>query len=404
MTYWNSPARSVWRLRSRIATRSTRLSRCKLTASNLKQPTEDVIRWLAGGVKNNLATAVLDGLELLDGDKLKPHQSRYAKVVLEKLEGKPPGQVVNRKELITVKNDVERESQYQLEPEFLLIVLASLVQNGNITLSVAGKKLDAANLSEATKMPLDQLVAFKHVEKPKGLPLAELVALFELLGLAEGLIRNENTHDEAVKQLRAKANELTEKVVTVAQHVQTGLPCWGSELIPAEDREQQRQKLDDLKAFLEGLQAFNTPGKLKNFSKSVLEIHVQAANLDLVKQIEDLNGLVQELTPLTGYLATAAAVLPPQDPWRTQMDTMRSEWRAKLMDPAARNAADFRQKINRALAEGKGRLPDGLLQPAQEGSAGSQRGRQKEGTAQGPQAGKPEEADRRIAAAAFDSD
>ncbi len=180
-----------------------------------------------------------------------------------------------------------------------------------------------------------------------------MVALFELLGLAEGLIRNENTHDEAVKQLRSKANELTEKVVTVAQHVQTGLPCWGSELIPAEDREHQRQKLDDLKSFLEGLQAFNTPGKLKNFSKSVLEIQGQAATLDLIKQIEDLNGLVQELTALTGYLGTAAAVLPPQDPWRTQMETMRSEWRAKLMDPSARSAADFRQKINRALQKVK---------------------------------------------------
>jgi len=325
----------------------------KLTASNLKQPTEDVIRWLAGGVKNNLATAVLDGLELLDGDKLKPHLSRYAKVVLEKLEAKPPGQVVNRKELLTVKNDVERENRYQLEPEFLLIVLASLVQNGNVTLSVAGKKLDAANLGEATKVPVDQLVAFKHVEKPKGLPLAELVALFELLGLAEGLIRNENTHDEAVKQLRSKANELTEKVVTVSQLVQTGLPCWGNELIPAGDREQQRQKLDDLKSFLEGLQAFNTPGKLKNFSRSVLEVQGQFATLDLIKQIDDLNALVQELTALTGYLGTAAAVLPPQDPWRTQLESIRSEWRAKLMDPTARSAADFRQKINRALQKAK---------------------------------------------------
>jgi hypothetical protein len=325
----------------------------QLSASNLKQPTEDAIRWLAGGVKNNLATALLDGLELLDDDKLKPHQSRYAKVVLEKLEGKPPGQVVNRKELMTVKNDVERETHYQLEPEFLLIVLAALTQNGNITLSLTGKKLDAANLSEASKMPLDQLLAFKHVEKPKGLPLAELVALFDLLGLAEGLIRNDNTHDEAVKQLRAKANELTERVVTVAQYVQTGLPCWGSELIPNEDREQQRQILDELKAFLEGLQAFNTPGKLKNFSKSVMEIQFQAANLDLIKQLEDLNALVQELTPLTGYLTTATAVLPPQDQWRTQMETVRSEWRAKLTDSAARNAADFRQKINRALAKAK---------------------------------------------------
>ncbi len=325
----------------------------QLSASNLKQPTEDVIRWLAGGARNNLATAVLDGLELLDGDKLKPHQSRYAKVVLEKLDAKPPGQVVNRKELMTVKNDVERETRYQLEPEFLLIVLAALVQNGNVTLSLSGKKLDAANLSEASKTPLDQLLAFKHVEKPKGLPLAELVALFELLGIAEGLIRNENTHDEAIKQLRTKANELTEKVVTVSQYVQTGLPCWGSELIPAEDREQQRQKLDDLKAFLEGLQAFNTPGKLKNFSRSVLEIQCQSANLDIIKQLEDLNSLVQELTPLTGYLATAAAVLPPQDPWRSQMDTMRNEWRAKLLEPNGRSAADFRQKINRALLKVK---------------------------------------------------
>jgi hypothetical protein len=325
----------------------------KLSASNLKQPAEDVIRWLAGGVKNNLATAVLDGLELLDGDKLKPHQSRYAKVVLEKLEGKPPGQVVNRKELITVKNDVERECQYQLEPEFLLIVLASLVQNGNITLSLAGKKLDAANLGEATKTPLEQLVAFKHVEKPKGLPLAELVALFELLGLNEGLIRNENTHEEAVKQLRSTSNELIEKVVTVAQHVHNGLPCWGSELIPLEERDQQRQKLDELKIFLEGLQAFNTPGKLKNFSKSILEIQGHVATLDLIKQIEELNALVQELTVLTGYLGTAAAVLPPQDTWRTQMETIRSEWRAKLMDPTARSAADFRQKIIRALQKGK---------------------------------------------------
>lgn len=174
-----------------------------------------------------------------------------------------------------------------------------------------------------------------------------------MLGLAEGLIRNENTHDEAIKQLRSKANELTEKLVTVAQYTHTGLPCWGSELIPVEDRDQQRQKLDDLKEFLEGLQAFNTPGKLKNFTKSVPEILAHGAAIDLIKQLEDLNALVLELTTLTGYLATAVAVLPPQDPWRMQMDTMRSEWRAKLMDRNTRDAADFRQKINRELQKVK---------------------------------------------------
>ena len=325
----------------------------KLTVSNLKQPTEDVIRWLAGGVKNQLATAVLDGLELLDGDKLRPQNSRYAKAVLTKLDGKPPGQVVNRKELLSVKNDVEIESQYQIEPELLLVVLLALVQNGNISLSLTGKKLDAANINEASKISVDTLLQFKHIEKPKGVPLAELVALFELVGLSEGLIRDANAHEQAVIQLRARANELTEEVVTTTQQVQTGLPCWGSELISGQDREDQRQKLDDLKGFLESLQAFNTPGKLKNFTRTITEIQAQKANLDLVKQVEELNDLVQELTPMTGYLATATAVLPPQDPWRDQMESTRGSWRAKLLDPALRGRPDFRQIINRALQKAK---------------------------------------------------
>jgi len=325
----------------------------KLTVSNLKQPTEDVIRRLAGGVKNQLATAVLDGLELLDSDKLRPQNSRYAKAVLAKLDGKPPGQVVNRKELISVKNDVEIESQYQIEPELLLVVLLALVQNGNISLSLTGKKLDAANINEASKISVDTLLQFKHIEKPKGVPLAELVALFELVGLSEGLIRDANAHEQAVIQLRARANELMEEVVTTTQQVQTGLPCWGSELISGQDREDQRQKLDELKGFLESLQAFNAPGKLKNFSRSITEIQAQKANLDLVKQVEELNDLVQELTPMTGYLATATAVLPPQDLWRDQMETTRGSWRAKLLDPALRGRPDFRQIINRALQKAK---------------------------------------------------
>jgi len=325
----------------------------KLTVSDLKQPTEDAIRWLAGGFKNQLATAVLDGLELLDGDKLKPHNSRYAKAVLAKLDGNPPGQVVNRKELVTVRNDVEIESQYQLEPELLLVVLLALVQNGNIALSLTGKKLDAANINEALKMPVVTLLQFKHIEKPKGLPLAELVALFELLGLSEGLIRNPDTHDQAVIQLRAKAIELTEEVVTAAQQVQTGLPCWGSELISGQEKEDHRQKLDDLKGFLESLQAFNTPGKLKNFSRGITEIQAQKTNLDLMNQVEEMNDLVQELTPMTGYLATATAVLPPQDPWRGKVETARASWRAKLLDPALRGRPDFRQINNHALQKAK---------------------------------------------------
>ena len=49
-------------------------------------------------------------------------------------------------------------------------------------------------------------------------------------------------------------------------------------------------KFDDLIGFLEGLQTFNPPGRQKKFAKSVVVVPSQAAHLDLVRQIEDLNG------------------------------------------------------------------------------------------------------------------
>ena len=86
--------------------------------------------------------------------------------------------------------------------------------------------------------------------------------------------------------------------------VQTGLPCWGSELISGRGAGgQRRQRLDDLKGFLESLQAFNTAGKLKNFSRSVTEILAQKANLDLVKQVDGTERpRARAPRRLTGYL------------------------------------------------------------------------------------------------------
>ena len=64
-----------------------------ITKENRALAAQDGIRWLAGGVKSKQGTAVLDALELLDGEQLKPRNSRYAKQVLEVLAQKGNGQV-----------------------------------------------------------------------------------------------------------------------------------------------------------------------------------------------------------------------------------------------------------------------------------------------------------------------
>jgi len=53
----------------------------------------------------------------------------------------------------------------------MVVILASLIYSGDVTLSMPGKKIDASNLEELGKVPLEELIKFKHIERPKDLPL-----------------------------------------------------------------------------------------------------------------------------------------------------------------------------------------------------------------------------------------
>jgi hypothetical protein len=71
-----------------------------ITGANRIQAAQDALRAIAGQNRTRQATAVLDALDLLDGDRLDPYRSKYASYVLDALKQKGHGQVVNRSELI----------------------------------------------------------------------------------------------------------------------------------------------------------------------------------------------------------------------------------------------------------------------------------------------------------------
>ena len=125
-----------------------------ITNQNRTQAAQDAIRAIAGNVQSKQGTAVLDALELLDGDRLAAKQSRYAKHFLELLAKKGQGQVLNRAELIADVQGVEYDARFRLEPEWVVVILAALVHAGDVTLSLPGKKLDAASLDELARTPV----------------------------------------------------------------------------------------------------------------------------------------------------------------------------------------------------------------------------------------------------------
>lgn len=168
------------------------------------------------------ATAALDALELLDGDKLEPSRSQYAKHIIDQLKSKGQGQVLNRQEVIQPVNGVDYfvPEKFRLEPEWAVVLLASLVYSGDVVMTIPGTKFDATGLNTLATTSIDDLVKFKHIERPKDWNIPALKALFELMNLAPGLAVEVTQGNTApVTQLHKTILEVVEHLVLARQQL-----------------------------------------------------------------------------------------------------------------------------------------------------------------------------------------
>src|SRR3546814_7146598 len=197
-----------------------------VTESNRRQLVGNALKALAGGTRTKDAVAILDALEMLDGDRVDPTRSRFAQEVLSRLKTKGHGQVLNRSELLSGATDVEYFApvKFRLEPDLLVTVLGGLVYSGDIVLAVTGDKIDSGKLTLLAERSLDELRQFKHVEAPKEINVAVLRSLFELLGLSPGLAQLATQgSEEPVKQLIETVGGLVRRVLHAATDTQSRL-------------------------------------------------------------------------------------------------------------------------------------------------------------------------------------
>jgi len=326
-----------------------------ITAQNSEQAAQDALRAIAGQSPTRQATAVLDALELLDGERFDPNRSKYAMHILKVLKRKGHGQVVNRSELIQEVYGVEYfapDKGFRLEPEWTVVVMALLVYSGDLVLSIPGKKFDATGLPQLAATSIDELAHFKHIERPKDWNLPALKALFELLGLTPGMAQLVTQGNlDPVKEMKARIAALVDRVVLAQQVLQQGIVFWGKNLLDDSALSSQTSELERLKGFLESLQAFNSPGKLKNFRYDAQVVKRHEDGLKAISEIESLQELVSDLGPVASYLSTAEAVLPTDHEWVEQMMATRDTVLAKVPDPSQRRSSAFRQQTLRKLTD-----------------------------------------------------
>jgi hypothetical protein len=116
-----------------------------------------------------------------------------------------------------------------------------------------------------------------------------------------------------------------------------------------EEAQKLRTRLNETKTFLESLQVYTSPGKLKNFRYDTQEVTAYRDGLNFLAEIESLQELVVDLSSTASFLSTAEAVLPPKDDWVAKMKTVRDNVLTQLGNPDKRSAATFRQQTQRKL-------------------------------------------------------
>lgn len=304
-----------------------KLDRSYLTKDNLQTYISDALSYLSGR-KTNAGLAILDGLVLIDPQtsKLNVRQSGYAKWVIEKLEAKGQGQVLNSNELIdtirTVQGteDLRLTKEFKMEPELLVVVLAALIQAGEIVVTVENKTFESMSFDDLIKLPLRNLTLFSHIKKPSGLPVPVINALVDLFNVGKGNIHDPSWLDFAITQIIGSARQQIDKTVKMMNDIRNKFQIWDGPLFTNDEKNEYIQKLDDLKTFLEGLQVYNTRAKMTNLKYTVADVEQQQANLDMLVQLESLQQKINEYTKVADYITKAKFVMMSNKEWLENVD------------------------------------------------------------------------------------
>ena len=297
----------------------------------------DSLKRLNGKVSNQ-GSIVLEGLELFDSsEQLVVNESRYSRFILDLLNKKAQGQMLNRSEIISEVYQLEfmAPGKFRLEPDFVAVLVSALVLSGEIVLTVGGTKFDATNFDALCQINPRELVEFKHVSKQKDYPITEIKLAFSLLGIEPGQVNALVAgSDTPIQVMHTKIEDRLPRVVTLEQQFQGGFKLWGESLVGEVEIEKAVAGLKDEKEFLETMSRYKSGATMKNFKLELEGLNSLKQTLELVSRYEELWQAIAGLQQNVQYFIEAERTLPPYDSWLIEMGeikgTLLSELRSSV--------------------------------------------------------------------------
>ena len=285
---------------------------------------------------------LLTGLGLWDGGLVR-EASPYANSLLNLLQQKPAGQVVNREEILHVfwrNSDLHLSNDFQIEDCYEFIVMATLVALGEIELVMGnGRIITAANINEIESTDHRDYVTFRCIRAPRGYNFAALKVLF--LALVGRDLSQQLDNPTTIPTLMEKARDIASRAAKMENRVFGTIEMMGIEIIPEMESLHYRNKMIALKGLCDQLQNYNTKARLKNLPESwtaeMLKNHLEG-----IKDLEKLEKIflrISEYRESVNYLDQAIPYA--DDTLAQEMKQLKESLPDVLMSSDDRKGAEY---------------------------------------------------------------
>ncbi|MCI6854911.1 MAG: DUF6079 family protein, partial [Firmicutes bacterium] len=332
----------------------------KITRRNMADCARAAFDHFAGR-KTQQSTAMLQSFGILDGDKIRPENSKYAAYYIDMVKKLQPQGVLNYSDIFEPRfMEMYIDKKFKIEFIFTPIIFLSLVYGGYAVITTKdGKTITASNLDQIPKMSVMDLYEFKYISRPAQMSMAELKRLFELLDINPALLDNPNDREEGVKKLLAKAQELANNAVLADNKLNNGFELWGEPLANAAQVASLRSACAAVKnEFSNYSTKFNTPAKLNNFSLSMEQVEELGQNISRMLIIPQLLDFKTGCSDIVSYIANIEFI-DLGEVFKGEVEAAKADFRAirdSIMDGAAGDVAA--QKVDTRLSKLKAKYID----------------------------------------------
>lgn len=336
------------------------IMKTKITRKNMADNARQAFDHFAGR-KTQLSTAMLQSFDVLEGDKIKAENSKYAKYFIDMIKALPPQGVLNYSDLFELKfMDTYVDKKYQIEYVFTPIIFLAMVYGGYAVITLKnGKQITASTLDTIPSVLASDLYEFKYLSKPAQTSMAEIKKLFDVIGLNPAELDDMKHQDEAIVKLLEKAKELCNMAVIQKQKLTNGFELWNEALANTADISSMEKACEAVRDEFSNYSAkYNTFAKLNNFNLSMEQIDELEKQIKLIHIIGELIEFKNRCSDIVNYIANIERMELGAE-FKSQIEHTKvifREIRDKIMD--GENGENSARKVEEVLTKVKEKYID----------------------------------------------